>query len=137
MTMSICAVLELGHDGRLLLRRLEARHHLDAHREVGEAVAEGAPVLLGEDRGGHEHRHLPPALHRLEGGADGDLGLAVAHVAHEEAIHGALALHVALHVVGGLALVGRVLEQERALELPLPGAVGVRAAARAAILRRA
>ena len=92
--------------------------------KVGEPLAEGARVLVGEDRRGHEHRHLPPALHRLERGAHGDLRLAVAHVADEQAVHGTRALHVRLHVVGGrLALVRRVLEQEAALELALPRGV--------------
>ena len=56
----------------------EAGQHLDPHRVAGEAVAEGLVVLLGEQRGGHEHRHLLAVLHRLERGPDGDLGLAEA-----------------------------------------------------------
>ena len=39
-----------------LRRREEAGQHLDPHRVAGEAVAEGLEVLLGEQRGGHEHR---------------------------------------------------------------------------------
>ena len=109
---------------RLLLRALEAAHHRDADREVGEPLLEGARVLVGEDGGRHEHGDLSPALHRLERGAHGDLGLAVADVADEQAIHRSRALHVALHVGGRLALVGGVLEEEAALELLLPGRVG-------------
>src|SRR4029078_901478 len=67
--------------------------------------------------------HLSPALPRLERGARGDLRLAVADVADEEAVHGTRALHVALHLGGGAALVRRVLEEEAALELALPGRV--------------
>ncbi len=115
---------DLGEDGRLFLRRLEARDDGDADGKVGESFGEGAEMLLGEDRGGDEHRDLSPALDRLERRANGDLGLAVAHVADEEAIHGARLLHVALHVGRRLALVGRVLEEEGALDLPLPRGVG-------------
>ena len=40
--------------GLVLLRRAEARYHLDAHRQILEAVAEVVPMLLGENRGWHE-----------------------------------------------------------------------------------
>ena len=39
--------------GFLLLGGLEARQHFDAHRPVGEAVAEVAVMLLGEQGGRH------------------------------------------------------------------------------------
>ena len=63
--------------------------------KVGEPLAEGARVLVGEDRRGHEHGDLTSALHRLERGAHGDLRLAVADVADEQAVHRTRALHVA------------------------------------------
>ena len=53
--------LALGEvrEHRLHLRRLpEARDHLDADREVAVALAEGVPVLLGEDRRRAEDEHL-------------------------------------------------------------------------------
>jgi hypothetical protein len=39
---------------------LEARQHLDGHGPAREAVAEGVVVLLRQQGGGDEHRHLPP-----------------------------------------------------------------------------
>ena len=81
-------------------------------------------MLLGENRRRNEHGDLPLRLHRLERGAHGDLGLAVADVADEQAVHRPRFLHVALYVGRRLALVGRVLEEERRLELPLPRRVG-------------
>ena len=63
------------------------RQHLDPHRVAGEALAEGLEVLLGQQRGGHEHRHLLAVLHRLERGPDGHLGLAEADVAADQAVH--------------------------------------------------
>jgi hypothetical protein len=44
-------------------------------------------VLLHEQRRGHEHGHLLAVLHGLERGAYGDLGLAVADVAADDAVH--------------------------------------------------
>ena len=108
----------------LLLRRQEAREHLDPHRVVGEALAERLAVLAREQRGRHEHDDLLAVLHRLERGAHRDLGLAVADVAAHEAVHRDRPLHVGLHVVDRLQLVGRLLERERLLDLVLPRRVG-------------
>ena len=102
----------------------EARQHLDPHRVVREALAERLAVLVGEQRGRHEHRDLLAVLHRLERGAHRDLGLAVADVAAHQAVHRDRPLHVGLHVVDRLQLVGRLLERERLLDLVLPRRVG-------------
>src|SRR6202022_3606587 len=93
-------------------------------REVRETLLEGARVLVGENRRRHEDRNLPSALHGLECGAHGDLRLAVAHVADEEAVHRTRALHVLLHVGRRLALVWSVFKQKTTLELALPRRVG-------------
>ncbi len=74
-----------------LLRRPEAGDHLDTDREVAEAVAEGVPVLLGEDRRRHEHQHLLPVHRDGEGGPHRHLGLAEADVAADEPVHRAAA----------------------------------------------
>ena len=108
-------------DDRLLLRaRAEAREQLDRHREGGEAALERPEVLVGEDRRRREQRHLLAVEHGLEGGAHGDLGLAVADVAAEQAVHRLRRLHVALDVGDRLRLVGRLVVLERVLELLLP-----------------
>ena len=57
------------------------------HRPVGEAVAEGLEVLLGEQRRGREDRDLLAAGDGDEGGAQRDLGLAEADVAAHQAVH--------------------------------------------------
>ena len=73
---------------------------------------------------------LLAVLHRLERGAHRDLGLAEADVAAHQAVHRDRALHVALDVVDGLQLVGRLLERERLLHLVLPRRVGREGVAR-------
>ena len=45
-------------------RLAQARDHLDLQREVGQTLAEGAQVLLGEDRRRHQHHHLLAARPR-------------------------------------------------------------------------
>ena len=111
----------------LRLGALEPAHRLDADWRAVEAREERLEVLLGEDRGGSEKRHLL-AVHRGdEGGAHGDLRLAVAGVAADEAVHRLRGGHVLLHVRDGGGLVGRRLVGERLLErgeLACPYVVG-------------
>ena len=58
-------------------------------------------MLKGKKRGGHEDGHLLASKHGLIRGAQGNLGLAVAHVAAEQAIHGNGADHILFDLVGG------------------------------------
>ena len=101
----------------------KARDHLDLDRELRQALPEGAEVLLRQDRGRHQHHHLLAVRDGLLRGAQGHLGLAVAHVAADQAVHGALGLQVPLHGVDRLELVGRLPVREGALEDELPVAV--------------
>ena len=101
----------------------ETRHVLDRDRVVLQALGERAVVLLGEDRGGDEQHHLLAVLDGLERGAQRDFGLAVADVAADQAVHRARRLHVRLDHLDRVALVGRLGERERVLEVALPVAV--------------
>ncbi len=102
----------------------QPRDHLDSERGVGEALAEGAEVLLGEDRGRHQHHHLGAVGGRLVRGAQRDLGLAVADVAADQPVHRPLGLHVGLGRLDRVDLVGGLRIGEGRLELELPLAVG-------------
>src|SRR2546425_13368201 len=62
-------------------------------------------------------RSLLPGLHGLERGPQRDLGLPITHIPHEQPVHRARPLHVALHFLRRAPLVRRVLVQERRLEL--------------------
>ena len=118
------AVLKARDGVALLHGGAKAADLLDRERVVLQALGERAVVLLGEDRRRHEHQHLLAGVRRLERGAQRDLGLAVADVAADQAIHRALGLHVDLHELDRLALVGGLLVGEGGLELAQP--VGVR-----------
>ena len=107
-----------------LLLALEARELGQAHGEPGEALLEGLVVLGDEQRGGHEDRHLFAVLDGFEGGAQGDLGLAVADVPGDEPVHGDGFLHVGLDLVDGVELVGSLDVGEGILQFALPGRVG-------------
>ena len=99
------------------------RPHL--HRERGVALGERGEVLLDQQRGRHQHGDLLAVLHRLERGADRDLGLAVADVAADQPVHRHRPFHVDLDLVDGAELVRGLHVGEGVLELALPR--GVRA----------
>ena len=86
------------------------------HRPVGKAVPEGLGVLLGEQGGGAQHRNLLAVHDRGEGRAQRHLGLAEAHVAADQPVHGRAAAHVAQHGLDRGRLVGRLLEAEALCE---------------------
>ena len=88
-----------GHHGVLLGAREEARDDLHPDRVAGEALAEGLPVLVREQGGRGEDRHLLAVLHGLERGPQRDLGLAEPDVAADEAVHRDGRLHVLLDLL--------------------------------------
>ena len=90
-------------------------------------------MLLGEDRRRHQDHHLLAVLHGLERRAQRHLGLAVADVAADQAVHRPRGLHVGLDELDRVALVGRLGVGERVLELPLPVAVDREGVALAAL----
>ena len=114
------ALPELLENRLLLFRRLESAQHRDAHREIREPLAEGARVLIGENRRRHENGDLTLGLHRLERRAHGHLGLPISNIPHEQPVHRPNAFHIFFHIDGCLPLVRRVLEEKGRLELRLP-----------------
>ena len=81
-------------------------------------------MLVGEDRGRHQHRHLLAVAGGFEGGPQRHLRLAEADVAAEQAVHRPRGFHVGFDLLDGAELVGSFLVREGHLELRLPGAVG-------------
>ena len=98
---ALCSLAERKRDSSAIL-----------HRPVGEAVGESLEVLLGEQRGGHQHRDLLAVHHRDEGGAQRDLGLAEADIAADQPVHRLAGLQVVDHRLDRGGLVGRFLETE-------------------------
>ncbi len=101
----------------------QPRDHLHVEGRVGEPLAERAEVLLGEDRGGHEHHHLLAVGRGLVRGSQRHLRLAVADVAADQAVHRPRLLHPGLDRVDRLHLVGRLAIWEGGLEGELELAV--------------
>ena len=112
MTMSSLPAASACSGLGLLLGAAEARQFGELHRPRREAVGEIVEVLLGQQRGRHQHRHLVAAHHRHEGGAQRDLGLAEADVAAHQPVHRLARLHVGHHGGDGGGLVGRFLVAE-------------------------
>ena len=107
-----------------LVRAAEAVQRPDVHRVVGESFSERARVLFDQHSGGREDGDLFAVLDRLEGGSNGDLGLAVSDIAANEPVHGSAGFHVPFDVFDRPALVARVLVEEGRLHFPLPARVG-------------
>ena len=81
-------------------------------------------MLQREDRRRHQHHHLLAVGRGLEGSAQRHLGLAVADIPAHEPVHRPWRLHVGLHELDRLSLIGGLAEGEALLELPLPVRVG-------------
>ena len=121
------AGLEVVEHRFRLGRLAQARDPLDPEGQVGEALAEGAEVLLGEDRRRHQHHHLLAVGGGLDRGPQRHLGLAEADVAADQPVHRPLGLHVALDRLDRLQLVGGLAVGEGRLHRDLPLAVGRKA----------
>ncbi len=104
---------------------LEAGESADGDGEAGVAFGEGVEVLLDEQGRRHEHGNLLAVLDRLERRTHRHLGLAVAHVAADEPVHGDRLLHIGFDFIDGGELVGGLHVVEGVFKLTLPR--GVRA----------
>ena len=98
MTRSTAAAGQPLDRRRLLPLRDEPRQEPDGDRERREALPERLEVLRREDGRRDEHGDLLAVLDGLERGPDRDLGLAVADVADDEAVHRPAGLHVGLRL---------------------------------------
>ena len=107
----------------LLARGAKAREDIHLDRESLHPVAEGLIVLPGQDGGRHQDGALLAVHHALEGRADGNLGLAEADVAAQQAVHRHRALHVGLDLLDAAQLVVGLVVGEAPLKVVLP--VGV------------
>ena len=104
------------------------------HRPLAEAVDQRLVVLLGQQRGRRQERHLLAAGDGDEGRAQRHLGLAEADVAADQPVHRLRRDHVLDHGMDRGLLVGRLVEAEVVGEHLV---VGGREAERVAFARRA
>src|SRR5438270_493555 len=81
--------------------------------ESAEQAVERGQVLLGQRLGGRHERGLRTVLDGAEHRAQGDNGLAGAHLSHQQALHRFGAGEVRVDLLERLALVVRGLERER------------------------
>ena len=72
-------------------------------------------MLVGKNGGGHEYGHLFAIRHRFECRTYGDLCFAEAHITTYEPIHGSRLLHILLHGLHSLELVGCLFVDKRGL----------------------
>ena len=77
-------------------------------------------MLLGKYRGRHEEDDLIALLHDLEGRAERNLGLTVANIAADQAVHDLSLLEVLLHIGNRLQLIAGLRIGKEFLKLGLP-----------------
>ena len=124
------ALGQLRHGGINFFCGLEAAHHLDGDRPVGEAVAKAVVVLLSEQGGRHQNRHLLAAVHGNKRRTHGHFGFTKAHIAADQTIHRLAAEHVGFNRFDGGLLVGGFFKGKAGAE---GGVVGQRVAKRIAL----
>jgi hypothetical protein len=115
---------EAVNDLRSVGLRNKSGQHSGFHWKSLEAATEGLQMLIDEDRGRCEHRHLLALEYRFEGCSDGDFGLPVADITTQQPIHRSRRLHVLFDLTHGPVLIRGQFELERVLELALPGGIG-------------
>lgn len=103
------ARLEPGQDLPLLGRGLETAQGGHLQGLIHQALHEGLVVLLGQHRSGHQKCHLASLHGHQVGGAQGHLGLAEAHVAAHQAVHGLGGRKIGQDVLDGPGLVRGLL----------------------------
>ncbi len=85
--------------------------------QLGEELLEVEVMLRGQDFGGRQHRHLIAVFDGDDGGFGGHDGLAAAHIALQQAVHGARRLHVVGDFAEDALLRAGGLEGQHGLDL--------------------
>ena len=106
-----------------LLGTGEAGEYFDFDREVLETAHGGGIVLAGQHRSRHKDGRLLAVQNTLHHGTEGHFRFAVAHVATQQAIHGAGPLHILFKVMDGPQLIVRLRVGKGLLKLHLPRGV--------------
>ena len=92
-------------------------------------------MLLGEDRGGHEHGDLFATHNRFESSADSNFGFSKADITTNQAVHRFWAFHVGFGFDNGAHLIGGFFEEKCAFKFALPGRVRIEGMASLGVTR--
>ena len=95
----------------------QPRKPADPDRPAVEPLGEGREVLARQQRGRADDRDLAACHGHDEGGAERDLGLAEAHVAADQPVHGMTGCQIGEHVADRRKLVVGLLVGEAGAEL--------------------
>ena len=114
------APLEIRKGLFLLGGAPEAAEEVDAQRKVLEPLREIVVVLLSQYGGRHEEDDLIALLYHLKGRAERNLGLAVAHVSADQAVHDSSLFEVRLDIRNCLQLISGLRVGKELFKLGLP-----------------
>ena len=81
-------------------------------------------MLEGKDGGRNQYRYLFGVRNSLKGRPDGNFRFSEAHIAANEAVHGAAVFHILLHRLGGPLLIRRILVHKGRFQFFLQISIG-------------
>ena len=111
---------QILHRFLLLRRRAEAGHQINPYRKVLQSLGKGIIVLLGQDGGRHQKRHLLPVLDSLKRRPYSYFCLSIAHIPANQTIHNTVAFHILFRSRNGGKLIIRFLKGKAFFKLLLP-----------------
>ena len=113
------AVGQAAHHGSGVLSRTKTVQHLNPHRVAGKAAGKGLAVLLGQNRGRHQYRHLFTTQNAQKRGPQSDLGFSVANIAAHQPVHRLGAVEIGQDIVNGQLLTARFFKRKAGHKLPV------------------
>ncbi len=101
-------------------RRTKSGKQVDTYRIVFHSLGKRIVMLLGQNRGRNQYDHLFPILHRFKSTADGNLRLAVSHIAADQTVHDLITFHILFHGFNGSKLIHGLLIRKNLFKFFLP-----------------
>ena len=90
-----------------------AREVVHSHGKILQTLDKGLVMLERQHGGRYHHCHLLAVGSGFEGSTHGNFRLSKAHITTYQTVHGTRTLHVSLHLLRHLELVGRIFVGER------------------------
>ena len=112
-----------------LLGAAKATDNAGSDSKAGKAGAQGLIMLLRQHRSRHQHGYLFAAHHGFKGRTHRHFGLAKAHIAAKQPVHGPRLFHIRFDFLQRLQLIRRFLIRKGFLKFSLPRCIRLKSKA--------